>query len=60
MWWEKLTKCYIYCEKMQKRPYAFYVQSALVLLFAHIKSFTLQSGIENTAEESENQVTGFK
>ena len=25
-----------------------------------VKSFTLQSGIENTAEESENQVTGFK
>ena len=45
---------------MQKRPCALYGQSALVLLFANVKSFTLQSGIENTAEESENQVTGFK
>ena len=44
---------------MQKTPYAFYVKSALVSLFAKVK-FTLQSGIENTAEESENQVTGFK
>ena len=44
----------------KKRLYAFYVQSVWVLLFAHVKSFTLQSGIENTAEESENQVIGFK
>ena len=37
-----------------------YVQSAWILSFANVKPFTLQSGIENTAEESENQVTGFK
>ena len=37
-----------------------YVQSALVLLLANVKSFKLQSGIENTGEESENQVIGFK
>ena len=49
---------YLLSENAKKIPYALYVQSAIVLLFA--KSFKLQSGIENTAEESENQVTGFK